>query len=37
MDSVPACGVRCLRSSVDTGDREPAKLSLEEVPLNALG
>ena len=29
-------GLRCLRTSVDSRNREPAKLPLEEVPFNAL-
>ncbi len=29
--------MRRVRAQVDTGDREPAQLSVEEVSLNALG
>jgi hypothetical protein len=28
--------LRCLRASVDTGDREPAELSVEGVPFDAV-
>ena len=32
-----SCGMRRLRAQVDTGDREPAELPVEEVPLDSLG
>jgi len=30
------CSVRRMRAQVDTGDREPAKLSLQEVSVNPV-
>jgi len=30
-------GMRRLRAQMDTGDREPAELPVEEVPLDSVG
>ena len=37
LENHAGCRLRCLRAQVDTGEREPAKLPLQEVPLNPVG